>query len=245
MLLGMMVWERRPSQTSSLLMMAHGFVMSATRITGLPLVLYPLLRWCTNKQLRRSFVDAGLMSLIMAMGGVLFFIFCARAFGNWHLYMDTQYIGWNIVPDYTRIVRLSTYQLPSLWPHLPSFGDVGLLSIPLSTLWFVVLMFLEGTMARTRDAGGWRERMGLYVCAFFLFFLAIAGSGSVGMMSIIRHMFGVHLMLTLATAHMLAHLHLRPAVVHTVLGAFLLLSFLLLKLHSVFAETFMQGLWVA
>jgi len=244
MLLGMIYWQGQTSYYSVPLSILHGFIMSAARISGLPLALYPLVHVLPNAKRWRLLFRRSLAAGLMMSGGLLFFIFCAVKFGNWKLYMDTQRIGWGVIPDYFAIFRLETYHMELLLPHLPGYGEIGLLTVPLGALWFLILLALECTVIRARDPDGWKIRLGLYYCAFTIFFLSVSGSVSIGMSSIIRYSLGVHLFLVLATMHMLSRSDIPPKVLMVILGAFCFVSFLLLKLHVEASQHFIQGLWV-
>ncbi len=247
MFMGMVYFGQQKGRRAAVLSAAHGFMMSATRITGLPLAFYPLARigMLRARTSLKPYLPAAILSGCMMLGGLSFFLFCQLRFGDWNLYMKTEYIGWGVEPLYTALLQLKTYQLDLLYPHLPSFGEIGLLSIPFATAWFITLLVLELTLARRRDKGGWDMRRGLYFCAFVIFYLSISGSATRGFMSIIRFMFGVHLCLTLITMHMLSRLRLRPATLNTALGILVFLALILLRLQAGMAEPFLNGGWVA
>lgn len=244
MLLGMMYWQEGAASRSEKMSVLHGFVMSSSRIAGLPLALYPFIRHLPEKMGWKFLARKIFAAALMMSGGLLFFLFCAIRFGNWHLYMDTQRIGWGVVPQYMAIFRLSTYQLNHLLPHLPHYGEIGLLTVPLMVFWFLILLALECTLAHKRDPSGWKVRLGLYYCAFSIFFLSVAGSVSIGMSSMIRYALGVHLFLVLATMHLLSRLRLAATQTNVILGLLCLFSLLLLRLHVAAADHFMLGQWV-
>lgn len=245
MLLGMIYWQGRTSSGSRIITIVHGFVMSAARVHGLALDLYPLLRIEPGRNKRTFTFKKAIASCVMMLGGLSFFLYCASRFGNWHLYFDSKLIGWGQAPQYTAIYHLSTYQLDHLWLHIPSLGEVGLLSVPFATAWFFILLLIEGTLARKRDPSGWKDRLGLCFCAFVIFFVSISSSGSIGWQGLIRFQLGTHIMLVLVTMHLLSRLRLTTMQTNAVLGFLCVLSLLLLKLHVEAADTFMQGGWVA
>lgn len=240
MLLGMLYWQEGRSRFAMGMTILHGFVLSATRITGLALALYPMFR----RQHGVSIVREAFLVTCILQGGLLFFLYCALRFGNWHLYFDAQQIGWGVVPRYGALFELATYQLEYLSIHLPSFGLIGRQAIPVAVLWFFALLALEIWAAR-RAPGEWKHRIGLYFCGCILFFLTITGASSVGMRSIIRYMLGVHVFLVLATMHFLLHRHLATPRMHAILGGMLIFALLLMKLHAMMSTQFMEGGWVA
>lgn len=247
MFMGMVYFQQLPGRRAEILSAAHGFLMSATRITGLPLALYPFARlgFPVRGRSLRPYVRAAAVTGAALLGGLSFFLFCQFRFGDWNLYMRTEYIGWGVEPFYTAVLYVQTYQLHLLLPHLPSFGEIGLLSIPFMVAWSIVLLIIELTVARRRDAGGWDIRRGLYFCAFIIFYLSVSGSATRGFMSIIRFMFGMHLCLTLVTMHLLSRLKLSHGTLHCALALLLMFSVLLLRLQSDVAEHFLRGDWVA
>lgn len=245
MILGCMYWQHRHPPLKNVPMLIHGVVMTATRVPGMALTLYPF--FCQlGKKYSKTFVCTNIVaSGIMMCGGLLFFLYCAIQFNNWDIYFDTQKIGWGIIPNYAAIFSIKTYQLHLLTALRPlSIHDLSLLSIPLATAWFLLLILTEAVCSRTRKLPGQSERFGLYFCAFSIFFLSISGVASAGMISIMRHLLGVHILLVLATMHLLHSLSVPQKTLHCIAFCFCLLSFLMLKMHVVAANIFMSGNWI-
>jgi hypothetical protein len=75
---------------------AHGVLMTGTRLIGLPLALCPLLRPTAG----RGWASRIALAAAAALGGLAFFAYCQIAFGRWDRYLRTQAVGWGVVPDY-------------------------------------------------------------------------------------------------------------------------------------------------
>jgi hypothetical protein len=102
-LLGFMYWTTAQGRTAKVLAALHGIVMSATRIVGLPVALYPVIRsvvtqgWAGLLDVRgwvRRYTSAIALAFVAMLGGIGFFLYCLYRWGRWDLYMQTQESGW-------------------------------------------------------------------------------------------------------------------------------------------------------
>jgi hypothetical protein len=254
-LLGFFYWTDADTRWGWPLAALHGFVMTATRIVGLPLVLYPLLRLWLNRarsadpsgQRGEWGVAAGLVvALTASLGGLLFFAYCQARFGQWDLYARSQEWGWSVRPNYLAFLSGKLFHF-----HLRldrDFGDpeaLSRLTVPATLLVFAVLLGFEVKLARAVVDSGWRRRLGLYLCALALFYVPLAGHYSRNFSSMSRFTLCVQAPLTLAALQLL-----RQAVPPTGWRRWVLLlpaTWALVSLMFQIALTyrFVHGLWVA
>ena len=259
-LLGFFYWSMGlDSLWPSLLAGIHGLVMSATRIVGLPVALVPLLRLS-----RRWFWTAGAVVLAL-LGGLSFFLYCQLRFGRWDLYMEMQrYFGPSSF-DYLAIIQPRTYApLFSLgyWQSLFSFSEAlggGVWAISLSQLFvpltlgsLVVTSLLDGWSVLTGKSRRWRERLGLHLAAWIMFFISVAGMSAVAQRSMIRYCLPVHIVQVLAFLHWAKHtdfgfipLEVRPHLSRVLKLGYELLALVFLVLNQILTWRYVHHLWVA
>jgi hypothetical protein len=209
-LLGFLYWQDRPGRAAVVLAALHGFIMGATRLFGLPLAAYPLLR----AALRRS-EGAGwrrwtaplLVSGAAGLGGLLFFGYCQLRFGRWDQHMESLRLGWTVKPCYLALLS------PQLWDVNFPRTDHGFLApdslsrllAPGTLLLLVGLLALEAWLARGGRPTGWRHRWGLYCCAALMYYINVSGRLCVHMIGMVRYDLAVYALLALGLAHLLAH----------------------------------------
>ena len=154
----------------------HGTLLTATRLFGLPLAFYPLLRIAFDRAQRRHWLGATLVSALSLLGVGAFFWFCQVRFGAWNTYLLLQQRGWENFPDYFAVLKP--------WSYVPHFffedtmDSISRASIPFS---LGLLIFL---LMRDED---WRKRAALYACAFGLFYLSVSGKARANMDSMSRY----------------------------------------------------------
>jgi hypothetical protein len=211
-MLGFFYWSDRTGRLARLLAVLHGFPMTATRIVGLPLTIYPLVQsWLRDggkrllsfrQKLRQSIAPA-LIAGCTALGALLFLAFCQWRFGDWQRYMKTEQVGWCVHPDYVGCFSRKIFSVH--WPHRnegfidPEF--VSRLSVPAMLLGFVIVILLAVRLHRPR----WREQLGLLLCAGFLYYISVSGHCTRGMSSMVRFSLCVQVSLALVLVHLLAH----------------------------------------
>lgn len=97
-LLGFVYWCRRAGPAAFALAAAHGAVMTAARLVGLPVVIVPLLLAACGGS-PRAWVRAGGLSLLASAGAAAYFAFLHLAFGRWDVFAVSHRVGWEVNPD--------------------------------------------------------------------------------------------------------------------------------------------------
>jgi hypothetical protein len=263
-LLGFVYWCDADTWPSMLLALLHGFVMTATRLVGIPLVLYPLARWALRVG-RGSGVRAALLAATSLSGAGAYLAFCHVEFGRWDLYFQTQKAGWEVKPDYLALGRVATYvpewtrgwvevqaSPETTWDKVQHEIDAWLnpnyvsqATVPAFVVVFVLLALWEWLSARGGN-DSWRGRLGYYLLAAMLFYLSASGLASVHYRSMIRYIFPVETLLVLAVVHHAMHRE-QPvgAIVKAIGAALVILSLFSLVLHAAYLHRFLNAVWVA
>jgi hypothetical protein len=252
-LLGFIYWGDRPGPAAFALAAVHGYVMTATRLVGVPLVIYPLLRvWLrpADEQpvpgaLRRRLVRAAVLGAVAFLGAASFFAYCQLRFGQWDLYMKTEEVGWGVRPDYFALFSWQIYRIG--WPHWreyyvdPEF--LGRLSVPFLLAVFVGLLAVE-LRRGGRGVAGRRERLPLYCGAWLLFYVPVCGHASRCLSSVLRFELCAYPFLVLAVLHLVARAYpgRLPRRTRRLFTGWLLAS---LVLNLAMTWRFTHGLWVA
>ncbi len=251
-LLGFIYWTGEKGRTAALLAAAHGFVMSATRIVGIPCALYPALRSFFEGGIARfrnvrgwvrQYAGPLILSGVAMMGAVSFFVYCLLRWGHWDLYMLTQNAGWDIKPDYLAVLKPASYRW--LVPPLNDPIQWSQMTMTIGGLLFVAIALCELLPALRRQTG-WQTRISLYVIAFITYYIAVSGVASVQMESMLRYQFCAHVLIVLALLHFLAHLPRPSPWLHAIgLAAVALLCAAGLGLQGWWIWNFTRGNWVA
>jgi hypothetical protein len=252
-LLGFLYWGDRPGPAAFVLAAVHGYVMTATRLVGVPLVVYPLLQaWLHPTEERplpgarlRRLVRAAVLGAVASLGAASFFAYCQLHFGQWDLYMKTEAVGWSVRPDYLALFSWRTYRIG--WPQWrdyyvdPEF--LGRLSVPVLLAAFVTLLAVELRRGR-RSVAGLRERLPLYCGAWLLFYVPVCGHASRCLSSVLRFELCAYPLLVLAVLHLVARAYpgRPPRRTRRLLAGWLLLS---LVFNLAMTWRFTHGLWVA
>jgi hypothetical protein len=253
-LLGFVYWTERPGPWSAPLAALHGYALTATRLVGLPVVIYPLLRLWLRHDWRRpnALADALrqsagplLVAAAASLGALSYFAYCHFQLGHWDLYMKTQAAGWHVKPNPWAL--FSTRLLHVGHPNWRRGVDPDFLSrgvTLLLALAFVALPALEAWLALRRGERSWRERAPRFAAAFLLFWAPVCGYWWDHFRSMIRYALPVLALLTPALLHLLARRGVvalsRPA--RLLLTAAAALSALL---QLGLACRFMHAAWVA
>lgn len=179
-LIGLILWAEISfegnSKRSGILAAACGFVLSGTRLVGIPLFPYALMRGSPSNS-----VSALVISLATALGGALFFLWCQLQFGVWDIYIRLQQLGWGNYPDYWALFYPSTYL-----PHL--FFEDTRTSVCRASNLFVLVVF--GLLIHFEYRSGWktiRKRLPLYFVSITLFFISVSGKAHASMDSMVRY----------------------------------------------------------
>ena len=216
-LLGFLYWTASKHRAAWILAATHGFVMTATRLVGLPLAVYPLLHFwifgAKNRlaKLARFWQKSSkylLISFVSSLGSLSFFAFCYFKFGLWNLYMQTQAIGWGVKPDYLAVFKPENY-FAFLDPKILDLsGVINAISVPIALIFFFIVFLLERKAVSFLTEGSWKQRVEFYVCGWFMFYLSACGMSSLSMNSMIRYTFCVYVVLVIATIHLISRTQL-------------------------------------
>jgi hypothetical protein len=149
-----------------------GFVMTATRILGLPVTAIPLL---ASRAPRRTTA----LAIAASLGALLFFFYCQVKFGAYDLYMQTQRIGWDARP---RLAGLIDWNL--WWFYYP--WDVRSMTLSILLL-ALVLAFEVLALALRRGSEHRRFRLLAWLAAFAMWAMVVVGFNYSGFWSLTRY----------------------------------------------------------
>ncbi|MFS8865533.1 hypothetical protein NW857_07935, partial [Synechococcus sp. H55.9] len=204
-------------------------------------------------------------AVVLALsGGLSFFLYCQLRFGRWDLYLEMQRYFTGVQANYQALFQASTYVLsPERWQVLLSpsapVKDPGLWSDALSQLFvsvtlgsLVVTGLLDGWSILAGKSQRWRERLGLHLAAWAMFYIAVAGMSPLGQRSMIRYCLPVHVVHVLALVHWAKHTDLgflplwaRPHLSRVLKLGYGLLALIFLVLNQILTWRYTQHLWVA
>ncbi len=222
----------------------HGIVMTATRIFGLPLCLYPVIVAALRRGKTPDLVRAGVIATGASLGALLFFLYSSVALGKWNLYMLTQVKQWGLVPDYLFFLHAPlNLWLPVPPPALFVNNAIGPVATSL-TLWLLLAAsaaeFFSGKHTGTRP-----QRIALLACAFMSLYVSLIALANAGMRSMVRYAFIPYVFIVLQLA-LLAREHAwtrgRRVIATGVIGAALVLLFVT---QVILLDIFTSGGWVA
>lgn len=176
----------------------HGFTMSASRIVGIPLAGYPVVRsivlsFLTRKILGRTLGRDVILSAIATAGGIAFFVFCQLKFGQWSLYLETQQIGWGLGKDYLLPLHLSDYRWSGANPKVVMICALTLLAVMLAE---VALRH----RSREQNPERWSARLSALCLALGIFYISASGTASANFVSFVRYSLAVVVILVLIAA---------------------------------------------
>ncbi len=254
--LGFLYWSGVRGPVGWTLAALHGVVMTGTRIVGLPLAVCPLLvaavtlfaEPASRQGWFRRLAAPALLAGAASLGAGLYFAFCAWHYGHWDAYMRVQHAIWGVTPDYLALFKPEVYRVavPRWVNGLVNPNDLSRLCVPATVGLFGVLALVECRLARTDATRGWRQRLGLYLAAGLMFYLAVAGVANRYLISMVRYAFCVHVLLILAVLHLLSRVELprgrwRAALAVPLVGA----AALSLTFESMLVLLFTHWEWVA
>jgi hypothetical protein len=275
-LLGLIYWTGDDRPHAWVWAAIHGFCLSATRIAGIPLAIYPLLFvWSQSSQVMsitgaKAWIKANLKYLaicvISALGGILFFAFCQLKFGYWDLYMQSQISGWWTVPDYLILFRpwvfkwiyklftvgldtdLGLVEFGDL--HFPYSDEFSRITIPFTLFTFFSCLGAEIAIAVWHKDHTWKQRLGIYFCAWLVFYISAAGMANRALGSMIRHDLPAYMLLVLAIASLLVNAPLARSskpknLTISIIFLLVLLSSVSLAVQGLLEHRFTHGLWVS
>ena len=249
-LLGFIYWSIAEGRLAKFWAAAHGMVMSATRIVGVVCAAFPLIRSVFQTRWRgllepkpwfRKEKPAIVMTLVASFGAVGFFTYSQLRWGHWDIYMLTQAAGWGIVPDYLAVFKPSSYR----WfvPALNDPTETSQMSMTLGAVLFVGIAICELSIRRRADLP---IRVGIYFCAFVIYYLSVSGVACVDMESMLRYEFCAHALIVLALLNFLRQFRAPPVLVREFgVAAVALLSAAGLCVQGWYVWNFTRGNWVA
>jgi hypothetical protein len=242
--LGYIYWSSRPGPTALVLAAIHGYVMTATRLVGLPIAAYPVVRALFAA--RFNWRDVGIACLVAvaaAMGAASFFLFCQLQLGHWDQYMRTHHFGFGVRSDYQSIISGRVFEecRPMRDEHWLHPNVIGRILALIQLAAFALLAAMEIRAAARGDAG-WRCRLPLYFCAFFLFYIPV--STSCRFVSMLRFSLPVTAVLLVTIGHLVSRQEPSRPVGWKRAVAFAGLSFCL-ALNLLLTTRYLRGWWVA
>ncbi|OFZ20877.1 MAG: hypothetical protein A2X94_05040 [Bdellovibrionales bacterium GWB1_55_8] len=218
-----------------------GFGMCSTRLMGLPILLYPVLRqWAQNRysgerppsSMRKDLSWAVAATGIAFLGTAGFFLFCQLEFGRWDFYMISSRVGWGVYQDPWAVFRPLNY-LPRF------FFETTELSLDRS----IAPMTMIGLLLAMRSDPAWKVRAGFYFSVICMHYLLVSSKAHADFISVARHGHTLFILLALAFAHQPGFsLRWNPRSRRFWGYAFLLL--LLLAIQIYMTIRFTRGRWV-
>lgn len=225
-------------------MAVSGFVVIATRITGVPVTGLPILYWLFRK--RPQLREALAIGVVSSLGVVIFFLYCRFHFGDFLHYMNTQKEGWGVVPDYLAVFRSENYV---------SLENGDRISMSLTALALILTIEIEITVSvlenieapRSRKNKLWILRLPLYVGVLAFWYLSSSGVAAVSFRSLIRYSLPWTVLLIIAWTHLFSFSLRLPrigkAVIFTVLAIAMGIAFSRCTLEML--NTYLHGGWVS
>ncbi len=216
--LGFLYWSGSEKQGAGWIAAAHGFVMTATRLVGLPVVIFPmalvLLKQDPGRQLGWSLRwrcgRALAMGAVASLGALIFFAYCQWRFGAWDLYAQTQHMGWQMTPNYFGLFsdRIFHIHWPDRRETLIDPEWLNRLSVPVAVLIFTGFAIAELAFWRKTSDSGLRARVAFYFCAFLMFYVPVSSQSMRGMTSMLRYVLCVQVVLALIAVHLFQRMQL-------------------------------------
>jgi hypothetical protein len=251
-LFGFMYWSSSEGRTAKFLAALHGFVMSATRIVGIPCSIFPVVwavfqnGWNGLRDVRswvRRYGPSIAVTIAAMLGAGSFFLYCLWRWGRWDLYLLTQQAGWAIFPDYFAVFKAESYRW--LVPALKNPTEASQMAMTLGGVLFVAVVLSE-LLPFIRRTASWRTRIGFYFCGAIIYYISVSGVASVDMESMLRYEFCLHALIVLAFVHFLHQLRTPPLPVRVFgMAAIALLSAAGLSVQGWYVWNFTRGNWVA
>jgi len=251
-LLGFLYWSGAEGSRAKVLAAIHGFLMSATRIVGIPCSGAPVVKavfengWAALREPRswvRRYAPAIALTGVATLGAGTFFLYCLLRWGRWDLYMLTQQSGWAIIPDYLAVFKPASYRW--LIPALKNPTEGSQMAMTFGGLMLAAVAVCE-LLPAVRRMASFSTRAALYFCAVVIYYISVSGVASVDMESMLRYEFCVHALIVLAIIHFLHQLRPPPLLVRALgMAAIALLSAAGLGVQGWYIWNFTRGNWVA
>lgn len=251
-LFGFLYWSNGEGRTAKFLAVLHGFLMSGTRIVGIPCSAAPVVKavfengWGGLRDIRSWLSRYGTSVLVMGgatLGAGSFFLYCLLRWGRWDLYMLTQQAGWAITPDFLAVFKPGSYRW--LVPALNNPTEASQMTMTLGGVLLLLVALCE-LLPVIRRKAALSTRIGFYFCAVVIYYVSVSGVASVEMESMLRYEFCVHALIVLAIVHFLHQLPAPPLLARVFgMAAIALLGAAGLGVQGWYVWNFTRGNWVA
>jgi hypothetical protein len=221
-----------------------GITMSATRIIGIPAAIFPILqlfsRAITNRKMpsMQDLLLSFTLSLTACLGAFAFLAYCQFRFGHYNMYMETQKIGWGIIPDYSALFHIRSFGFRFIFDRIATFASIYA---------FLIFSILELILININQSTGLKRRLPLYMISFLTFFITLSGLKSVQFQSMIRYTLPWSILLTLCLAHISLRIPQPPQPINYALicAITLGLSFFFYLFQISYLQNFLNGQWFA
>ncbi len=252
---GYLYWITRKANFS-IMAIAHGIIMTGTKIFGIPMVVLPVITSLMRK--KSALVKKQMVTALFALTGVAnFLLFCQISFGHWNLYFAVQEASWNINPQYAfflnyQIVKTLLVPWVTRWPTYVDYAGKVVTgsqnienyhAISLFIWWLFLWPIIEWITASVSGNHSWKDRVAYYLGAMLSLYLIIATTWNHGLQSAIRYALLPHFLLILTVTHWFSNLPKRK---YTLLACFCVLVISLVGFVFQFrmAHAFTNGGWV-
>ena len=238
---GCWFWSVRRGTLALVLAAAHGFVLTATRITGAVAAGAPFaaaaIGWASGRAPRRRLAQGAVVTAVSLCGAGLFFAFCALKFGAWNFYEIRQALGWGHRPDYLAAFYPTAYRL-----FVPNWRDEAELGAFENPYVLAAIIVYGAIWARRRTVA---ESLPLILMAAAILYLTICAVYHTRFAAMARYQFPIHAMIVMAYVDVLRFEHRAPPWLRVVGTAIILgLSAASLRLQLDLAAMFARSLRV-
>jgi hypothetical protein len=189
---GQIYWLDRRGRMPLLLAGLHGFVMTASRIVAVALVVYPLVRSIIYRIGRpdgaplppHTSWGSVLATMLMSAAGFGGFLgYCQWEFGDWRWCFTSGRVGWGVEPNFLAIFDPDVYyRSVTNWHEWPL--DPNVLSAVCAGCMFLALIGVgvaEAIHAQWGTSPHMRWRLGVYACAVILFYVPYSSHSGIGL----------------------------------------------------------------
>lgn len=238
---GCWFWSLRSGTLATVLSAAHGFLLTATRITGTAAAGAPLVDAAmadlSGRHVKGRLARSAVITAFSLCGALCFFAFCAWTFGAWNFYEIRQRLGWGHRADYLAAFYPSAYRL-----FVPNWHDEAELGAFENPYLLAAIAIYVAIWARARKPV---ESSSLMLMAAAVLYLTICAVYHTRFPAMARYQFPIHAMIVMAYADVLRSAHGAPLWLRGI-GAALLVALALasLRLQWDLASMFARGLRV-
>jgi len=145
-------WLKKPTALAYLLALAHGILLTGTRMVGIFVLAYPVIRAFLQFRFRFPTWKAGFLSIFSLLGVASFIYYCQEHFGHWDLYFTTVKIGWDEYTDVRLLFPPKDLYLID-WSHVLKSDNIGRL-FTMTTIFLQIGLLIK--QIRTKSADGMR-----------------------------------------------------------------------------------------